>query len=97
MLTDDDISRITEGADADGWQEHDALLLRAVDELYHEAFISDATWRELATMYSTQQLMDLVFTVGQYTLVSMALNTFGVPLDDQFSQNRLPKQPITQE
>jgi hypothetical protein len=27
-------------------------------------------------------MLDLVFTVGQYTLVSMALNTFGVQLDD---------------
>ena len=26
--------------------------------------------------------MDLVFAVGQYTLVSMALNTFGVQLED---------------
>ena len=31
---------------------------------------------------STQQLMDLVFTVGQYNLVSMALNSFGVQLDE---------------
>ncbi|MCZ6771536.1 MAG: carboxymuconolactone decarboxylase family protein, partial [Proteobacteria bacterium] len=28
------------------------------------------------------QLMDLVFTVGQYNLVSMALNSFGVQLDE---------------
>ena len=28
------------------------------------------------------QLMDLAFTVGQYNLVSWALNSFGVPLDD---------------
>ena len=26
--------------------------------------------------------MDLVFTVGQYTQVSMLLNTFGVQLDE---------------
>ena len=32
--------------------------------------------------YSTEQLMDAVFTVGQYNLVSWALNSFGVPLDD---------------
>ena len=32
--------------------------------------------------YSTQQMMDIVFTVGQYNLVSMALNSFGVQLDD---------------
>ena len=29
-----------------------------------------------------QQMMDLVFTVGQYNLVSMALNSFGVQLDE---------------
>jgi hypothetical protein len=27
-------------------------------------------------------MMDLVFTIGQYNLVSWALNSFGVPLDD---------------
>ena len=31
---------------------------------------------------SAEQLMDAVFTVGQYNLVSWALNSFGVPLDD---------------
>ena len=36
----------------------------------------------LSNHYSTQQLMDLVFTVGQYNLVSMALNSFGVQLDE---------------
>jgi 4-carboxymuconolactone decarboxylase len=40
-----------------------------------------ATWKALAQHYSEQQLMDLVFTVGEYTLVSMALNSFGVQLD----------------
>ena len=44
--------------------------------------IRDATWRALAARYDVRQLMDLVFTVGQYTLVSMALNTLGVQLDD---------------
>jgi hypothetical protein len=36
----------------------------------------------LSKKYSTEQLMDAVFTVGQYNLVSWALNSFGVPLDD---------------
>jgi alkylhydroperoxidase family enzyme len=96
-LAEKEITRITKGPDAEGWHVDDALLLRAVDELYHDAFISDATWHILASTYSTQQLMDLVFTVGQYTLVSMALNTFGVPLDEQYTQNRLPKPTTTRE
>ena len=44
--------------------------------------ITDATWQALSERYDTKQLMDLVFTVGQYNLVSMALNTLGVQLDE---------------
>ena len=58
------------------------LLLQATDELHSDAHIADVTWLGLLDHYSTQQMMDLVFTVGQYNLVSMALNSFGVQLDD---------------
>ena len=80
-ISDDEIRRVTEGPAAPGWDPADADLLRAVDELHEDAMIGDATWRALAARYDTQQLMDLVFTVGQYNLVSMALNTLGVQLD----------------
>ncbi|MGE0820828.1 MAG: carboxymuconolactone decarboxylase family protein [Candidatus Binatia bacterium] len=80
-LTDEEIARIKEGPDAPGWDPFDATLLRAADELHAEAFISDKTWAALSERYNTQQLMDVVFAVGQYNLVSMALNTFGVQLD----------------
>jgi len=77
-VRDDEIARVARGADAPGWSELDRALLRATDELHRDAFISDATWQALAAHLGTQQLMDLVFTVGQYNLVSMALNSFGV-------------------
>lgn len=60
-------------------------LIRAVDELHRDAFISDQTWRCLSSHYETKQLIDFVFTVGQYSMVSMALNTFGVQLDERLS------------
>ncbi len=81
-LTDEEIERIKAGPDAKGWSAHDALLLRAADDLRKDACISDAVWNGLAKTYNTQQLMDVVFTVGQYNLVSMALNSFGVQLDE---------------
>jgi len=43
--------------------------------------VSDATWGALARHYEKKQLMDVVFTVGQYTAVCMALNSFGVQLE----------------
>jgi 4-carboxymuconolactone decarboxylase len=81
-LNDEDIDRIAEGPRAAGLTEHDRLLLQAVDELRDDAMITDATWNGLAKTYDQRQMMDVVFTVGQYNLVSMALNSFGVQLDE---------------
>ena len=81
-LTDDEIRRIRTGPDAAEWSERDRLLLAAADELHDDAFVSDETWAALAAHLTTEQLIDLVFAVGQYTLVSMALNSFGVEPDE---------------
>ena len=76
-----EIERVKQGPAA-GWAAHEAALLQAADDLFERSVVSDATWAALAARYSTQQMMDVVFTVGQYNLVSWALNSFGVPLDD---------------
>lgn len=80
-VTDEEIARIPEGPDAPGWSDLDRALLRATDELRSDAFVTDATWKALATHLDTKQLVDLLFTVGQYNLVSMVLNTLGVQLE----------------
>ena len=79
-LTDQEILRISKGPNAEGWSLFDAALLQAVDELHKDAFISDSTWTALSKQYSEQQIMDLIFTVGQYNMISMLLNSFGVQL-----------------
>ena len=81
-ISDEEIERVPSGPDARGWPPNEAAILRAVDELHDDAMITDSTWKVLSEHYSTEQLIDLVFTVGQYNLVSMALNTLGVQLDD---------------
>ena len=80
-MTDQEIENIRTGSDALEWSRHEALLIKSVDELHSDAFITDATWQGLKETYSDQQMMDLVYTVGQYNMVSMALNSFGVQLD----------------
>ena len=77
-LGDDEIAAIAEGPGAARWNELDRALLQATDELHRDAFISDPTWKALSEHLETKQLIDLVFAVGQYNLVSMALNTLGV-------------------
>ena len=80
-LTEDEVARIKLGADAPGWTPADQALLKASDELHHDQFITDATWAALKAHFSDKQCMDVVFTAGQYTQVSMILNSFGVQLD----------------
>ena len=80
-ITEAEIERIKRGPAA-GWNPHEAALLQAADDLFENSAVSDETWAKLAAKFSTEQMMDAVFTVGQYNLVSWALNSFGVPLDD---------------
>ena len=88
-LSEEEIERIPDGAEAKGWSVGDQWLLRATDELHGDAFITDATWQGLSETLSTEQLMDLIFTVGQYNLVSMALNSLGVQPEEG-----LPRLPV---
>ncbi len=80
-LTDEEIERIARGPDAEGWSDAERAVLLATDELHEDAFVSDATWAALTRHFETQPILDLIFTIGQYHLVSMALNTLGVQLE----------------
>jgi alkylhydroperoxidase family enzyme len=81
-MSDAEIAAIKQGAGASIWSPADAALLNACDDLHARQFISTETWRALAAHFSERQCMDAVFTAGQYTQVSMMLNTFGVQLDE---------------
>ena len=95
LLSDDEINRIMEGPNAQGWDPFDAILLRAVDELYIDTFITDETWKALNKRYNTHQIMDLVFTIGNYNMLAMVINSFGVQLEDGLKSfldnNQIPK------
>jgi alkylhydroperoxidase family enzyme len=80
-ITDDEIARLATES-LDGWSATDAVVVRAADELVADHSLSDGTWAALGETWSTEQVMDLVFAIGQYVLVSMALNSFGVQRDE---------------
>lgn len=80
-LGEAEIERVASGPGASGWTEEEALLLRAADELWEDACLSEESWAALHQRFNETQLMDLVFTVGAYAMLAMALNSFGVRLD----------------
>lgn len=80
-LTDDELARLQAGPDASGWSEIDADLVRVADELHADASISAGTWTRLSGRYSTQQIMDMIFLVGCYEVLAMAIKSFQIPLE----------------
>ncbi len=83
--------KIAQGPDAPGWEPFERNILRAVDELYRDAMVSDKTWAALGEQYDTSSLMSGVFTSSSYRATSLALNTFGVQLEP--GNERFPTPP----
>ena len=81
-LNDGEIKAIAEGDSAPNWSDAERTLIKATNELHADAFINDATFAELQKHFDEKQILDVIFAVGQYNMVSMALNTTGVQLDE---------------
>ncbi len=58
----------------DAWSGTERALLAAADELHATSTVSDATWSTLAAHYDAAALVEILFVVGQYTMLSMFAN-----------------------
>lgn len=74
-ITAEEIERCILGSTAPGWSEHDAAVLRSVEEMMSDAMISDETWAILAKTYQPPQLLELPILVGQYMGVAFQQNS----------------------
>lgn len=79
-LSSKEIERITIGSEAQGWSEHDKAILKAVEELYVDAMISDHTWEILARKLNRAQLLELPVVVGTYQTIAYMQNSLRFPL-----------------
>jgi 4-carboxymuconolactone decarboxylase len=72
-LSFDEIERVRAGPDA-GWDGRERSLLQAADELHRHQAITDATWSTLAAHHERAALVEVLYVVGQYTMLSMVAN-----------------------
>jgi 4-carboxymuconolactone decarboxylase len=79
-MTDVEIARL-QSDETHGWEPHDAVIVRAVDELIDDHIISDNTWAELAAHHTVEQLVELPLLIGQYLSLAFAMRSLGVPLE----------------
>jgi alkylhydroperoxidase family enzyme len=81
-LTDEEIERAGQPADAEGWGTLDRALLQAADELVRDAKLSAGTWAALDAELDTRQVMDVIFTIGCYDLLAMLIASTELPFDE---------------
>ncbi|MBK8839466.1 MAG: carboxymuconolactone decarboxylase family protein [Hyphomonadaceae bacterium] len=77
-LSDAQIAAIATGPSAASWSAKQRAVLTAADELRREAFISDASWAELSKYYGMKERIEIVYTVGGYTMTGLAINSLGI-------------------
>lgn len=69
----------------------DLMLMRAAEELVNDRCMSDEVWGALAKRFTVDQMIEVVFLVGTYSMLSMATNSFGMPIDGGPSPQPAPK------
>ena len=79
-LTSEEIARVQTGSSEPGWSDHDRALLKAVEELFDDAMISDETWQTLAKTMSEEQLIELPILIGQYVGTAYVQNSWRIRL-----------------
>lgn len=78
-LGDGEIAHVGARGSEGAWSDSERALLQAADELHDDRDISDATWSALAAHYDSAALVEILFVVGQYTMLSMVANAAGIP------------------
>jgi 4-carboxymuconolactone decarboxylase len=70
------------GADDIVWSELDRHALRATDQMYRGKTIDDATWDGLAAHFDNSQMLEILFTIGTFAMMSWIFNCTGLQLED---------------
>jgi 4-carboxymuconolactone decarboxylase len=74
-VTSEEIERAIIGSTAPGWSEHDAAILRGVEEMIADFAMSGETWDILAKNWDEAQMLEFPAMVGQYVAIAFIQNS----------------------
>ncbi len=77
-LGEEAITAAAEPTDEFEWTDAQLALLHAADDLHKHDHVKDKAWTNLAAHYDKPALVEILFVVGQYTMLSMVANAAGV-------------------
>ena len=81
-LDEAEIAALAAEAAESTWSDADRLAISVTDELCAEDDLTDATWDAALAQWGEQDLMELIFLVGNYRMLAGFLNAARVELDE---------------
>jgi alkylhydroperoxidase family enzyme len=60
------------------WTPKQTLLVRLVDNLHNTATIDDNLYAQLAALYSTAQIIEMIIMIGWYHTIAFVANSSGI-------------------
>lgn len=87
LMSEEEMLDLTRNTPMLAWSREEDALISATNEIAETTEMSDETWSILSETLSIPQIMDVVMTVGGYTLNSMACNSLTVDIDPEHSRD----------
>lgn len=75
-------STVTGGADDPVWSTTEGAVFKLADELHATSSVSDALFAELQSLFSADQILELVVTAGWYHVIAFVINAAGVQREE---------------
>ncbi len=79
-VTDDEVEWITEGSSAASWPDHERAIMKGVEELVNDTYLTDPTWEALSKTWNEAQMLEFPVLVGLYLMTAMQQNSMRLPL-----------------
>ncbi|PLK27964.1 carboxymuconolactone decarboxylase family protein [Novosphingobium sp. TH158] len=76
----EEVERVTRGSADPGWSEHEAAVLRGVEELIGDHAMTSETWEVLARSWDEAQMIEFPSMVGQYVTIAFVQNSLRIML-----------------
>ena len=80
-LGDEEIARVEQGPDAEGWSARERALLAAVDELHRDGDLGDEAWASLRSHLDEREAIELIMLAGHYEMLATAIAALRIQTD----------------
>ena len=84
MLSETEADRLAFPVRPTDWAPREAALIEAVDDLKRQSAIGEGAWQALVGELGPAGLIDLIYLVGEFSMMAMFMKSFRIDLEDGF-------------